>query len=122
MYKERINRSLQEFIAHWNYHSLGTENNLSPLQLWSQGVLQQSSSCSPAVNSILTDDNTIDVDDMLSFAENDEATVVVPETLLGLSDEDIHLLRAALSRYGNDGISSYLQTVNTICQLLSINC
>ena len=33
--------------------------NLSPLQLWSQGVLQQSSSCSPAVHGILTDDNTI---------------------------------------------------------------
>ena len=122
VYKERINRSLQEFIAHWNHHSLSTENNLSPLQLWSQGVLQQSSSCSPAVHGILTDDNAIDVDDMLSFAENDEATVVVPETLLGLSDEDIHLLRATLSRYGNDGISAYLQTVNTICQLLNINC
>ena len=63
-----------------------------------------------------------DVDDMLSFAKNDEATVVVPETLLGLSDEDIHLLRATRSRYGNDGISAYLQTVNTICQLLNINC
>ena len=122
VYKERINRSLQEFIAHWNHHSLSTENNLSPLQLWSQDVLQQSSSCSPAVHGILTDDNAIDVDDMLSFAENDEAAVVVPETLLGLSDEDIHLLRATLSRYGNDGISAYLQTVNTICQLLNINC
>ena len=76
----------------------------------------------PAVHGILTDDNTIDVDDMLSFAENDEATVVVPETLLGLSDEDIHLLGAALSRYGNDSISAYLQTVNTICQVLNINC
>ncbi|XP_044171565.1 uncharacterized protein LOC122955897 [Acropora millepora] len=122
VYKERINRSLQEFSAHWNNQSLSTENNLSPLQLWSQGVLQQSSSCSPAVHGILTDDNTIDVDDMLSFAENDEATVVVPETLLGLSDEDIHLLQAALSRYGNDSMSAYLQTVNTICQVLNINC
>ena len=80
VYKERINKSLQEFIALWNHHSLSTENNLSPLQLWSQGVLQQSSSCSPAVHGILT----IDGDDMLSFAENDEASVVVPETLLGL--------------------------------------
>ena len=61
------------------------------------------------------------VDDM-SFAENDEATVVVPETLLGLSDGDIDLLLATLSRYGNDGISTYLQTLNTLCQLLNINC
>ena len=34
VHKERINRSLQEFIAHWNHRSLSTENNLSPLQLW----------------------------------------------------------------------------------------
>ena len=34
-YKERINRSVQEFIAHWNHHSPSTENNLSTLQLWS---------------------------------------------------------------------------------------
>lgn len=84
VFKERINRSLQEFIAHWNHHSLSTANNLSPLQLWTQGALEQSLSCSSAVHGILTDGNTIDVDDMLSFAENDEATVVVPETLMGL--------------------------------------
>ena len=59
---------------------------------------------------------------MLSSAENDEATVVVPETLLGLSDEDIHIFQATLSRCEDDSISGYLETVNTICQLLNINC
>ena len=83
--------------------------------------LKQSLSCSQAVHGILTDGNTIDVDDMLSSAENDEATVVVPETLLGLSDEDIDILQATLFRYGDDSISGYLQTVNTICQLFNIN-
>ena len=81
VYKERINRSLEEFVAHWTHHSLSTENNLSPLQLCCQGVLQQSLSCSPAVHGVLTDDNTIDVDDMLSSAENDEATVALPENV-----------------------------------------
>ena len=119
---ERINRSLQEFIAHWNHRSLSTENNLSPFQLWSQGVLHQSLSCCSTVHGILTDDNAIDFGDVFSSAENYEATVVVPETLLSLSDEDIHLLQATLSRDGDDSISGYLQTVNTICQLLKINC
>ena len=32
------------------------------------------------------------------------------------------VLRATLSRYGSDSIRAYLQTVNTICQLLNINC
>lgn len=33
----RINRSLQEFVAMWNNHPLGTECNMSPLQLWMTG-------------------------------------------------------------------------------------
>ena len=121
VYKERISRSLQEFNAHWNHDSLSTENSLSPLQLWSQGVLQQSLSRSTAVHGILTDDNTIDVG-VMSSAENVEATVVVAETLLGLSDEDIHILQATHSRFGDESISGCLQTVNISCQLLKINC
>ncbi|KAK6188382.1 hypothetical protein SNE40_004563 [Patella caerulea] len=40
VYQNNINRSLEEFTDHWNHHSLSTENNLSPLQLWTQGVLE----------------------------------------------------------------------------------
>ena len=49
-------------------------------------------------------------------------TLALIETLLGLSDEDIDILQAALFRYGDNSISGYLQTVNTICQLFNINC
>ena len=33
----RINCSLQQFIAMWNSHPLGTEHNMSPTQLWMTG-------------------------------------------------------------------------------------
>ena len=33
----RINESLQQFMTMWNHHPLGTESNLSPLQLWMTG-------------------------------------------------------------------------------------
>lgn len=33
----RINDSLHQFISMWNHHPLGTEFNLSPLQLWMTG-------------------------------------------------------------------------------------
>lgn len=33
----RINKSLQAFIQMWNNHPLGTEHNMSPVQLWMTG-------------------------------------------------------------------------------------
>ena len=33
----RINSSLREFVSMWNNHPLGTEHNMSPLQLWRTG-------------------------------------------------------------------------------------
>ena len=43
VYQTRINRFLQEFVDHWNHHILISENNSSPLQLWTHGVLQHAS-------------------------------------------------------------------------------
>ena len=39
VYISRINCSLSSFREAWNYHSLTTEGNLSPRQLWSAGML-----------------------------------------------------------------------------------
>ena len=33
----RLNQSLSEFIHMWNNHPLGTERNMSPIQLWMTG-------------------------------------------------------------------------------------
>ena len=33
----RINDSLQCFMSMWNHHPLGTQSNMSPLQLWTTG-------------------------------------------------------------------------------------
>ena len=33
----RINDSLQQFVSMWNHHPLGTESNLSLVQLWMTG-------------------------------------------------------------------------------------
>lgn len=39
VYKPVINNRLASFKAAWNVHSLRTENNLSPRQLWLEGLL-----------------------------------------------------------------------------------
>ena len=40
VYIPRINRALTEFVSQWNNHPISTENNLSPLQMYAQGTLQ----------------------------------------------------------------------------------
>lgn len=42
MFQNEINKSLNEFVHQWNQHSLSTEHNSSPLQLWTVGLLRKS--------------------------------------------------------------------------------
>ena len=39
--RPRINAVLKEFTESWNNHSVSTENNLTPNQLYVRGFLQQ---------------------------------------------------------------------------------
>ena len=41
VYLPRINSALQSFIESWNNHSISTEHNLTPNQLFIRGALQQ---------------------------------------------------------------------------------
>lgn len=38
IYLYRINLALQQFSESWNNHSMSTERNLSPIQLWISGL------------------------------------------------------------------------------------
>ena len=38
----RINNQLSQFVSAWNMHPLRTEGGLSPLQLWTRGLLSSS--------------------------------------------------------------------------------
>ena len=39
IFTPRINKALQSFVAAWNHHPMRTERNWSPLQMWTNGVL-----------------------------------------------------------------------------------
>ena len=41
VFMQRINNALQMFVNAWNCHSLSSERNLSPIQLWIIGVSRQ---------------------------------------------------------------------------------
>ncbi len=40
VYLDRINANLQRFLQAWNNHPLSSERNLSPNQLWTIGLLR----------------------------------------------------------------------------------
>ena len=40
VYSDRINKHIAEWTDAWNRHPISTEQNLSPLQLWTAGLIQ----------------------------------------------------------------------------------
>ena len=50
IYLPRINRSMEEFRSGWNHHSICTEHNATPLQLFSAGALRLQNSGAVAVD------------------------------------------------------------------------
>ena len=43
VYLDRINSSLKKFVDAWNNHPLSSEGNLTPLQLWTAGLIRNES-------------------------------------------------------------------------------
>ncbi|XP_062849133.1 uncharacterized protein LOC134311422 isoform X2 [Trichomycterus rosablanca] len=81
----RIQDDLDAFRAGWNDHSLRTEHNLTPNQLWEIGLIQ-----SP-------DDHPDSVEDFnylpLEDTDMDQTGIQVPELVCPLPNEHIEMLR-----------------------------
>ena len=94
----RLNRDLEVFRNQWNNHPLRTEHNLTPIQLYIQGIRTASQSnfmFMPGTRT--TEENIIShagnddfIDDEL---ENNESTVTIPQTTSPLSDTLMSQLR-----------------------------
>ena len=41
VYTPRINNAIESFCASWNHHPLRTEQNWSPVQIWTNGMADQ---------------------------------------------------------------------------------
>ena len=53
VYIQRINRELQHFTGQWNSHPVSGEHQLSPLQIFTSGILENIHSGYPGVDSFL---------------------------------------------------------------------
>ncbi|XP_077057346.1 uncharacterized protein LOC143710231 [Siphateles boraxobius] len=52
----QIQARLQHFKEAWNHHALRTENNKTPTQIWTEGMLSMIGTDSTAINNVFEDD------------------------------------------------------------------
>lgn len=105
----RIQRSCDQFVSQWNYHSLRTEGAMSPLALWNSGMIIEP-------NLVL---NASDIEeygiDFVGEYETDTQAITVPESTFRVSVADtdnLQTLLDPLSDDGNYGIQHYLFVFN----------
>lgn len=117
----RINSSLLEFQAAWNQHALSSENNLSPLQLYTayaQGSELFDEVVSP--NDSYGQD-TDDTDHSSSNEDSSESGVVIPLTHIPLSSSSLQHLRNTINpneECSDSGKQLYINTVQLIYALM----
>ena len=106
VYIPRINRSLQEFVVQWNNHPVSTENNLSPLQMYTTGTLQNMHSGYLGVDSILSEV------DMSAYGfdpegpiplDDEDYQISVPPININLTEENLRYLSGNCNPLADDG-------------------
>ncbi|KAK6484067.1 hypothetical protein HHUSO_G13739, partial [Huso huso] len=117
----RINQPLNEFINQWNNHSLSSEHNMSPLQLWTLGMLQhpENTACEEVFQPHY-ENYGVDLHGPTSEnATMSESNDLDPSFDSHLLEQLQHLINP-LSDDGNHGIQHYLAVCN-ILENIDIN-
>ena len=120
-YLPRIGRALDIFREGWNHHSIRTESNLTPHQLYVQGTLSMHSSGLSALDFLDEVDDMYGVDgvDDVEASVRGPETVTVPESILIVSDVVLQELAQRvnpLSASDNYGIDIYQEAVDILIQ------
>ena len=113
-----INSTLKCFASSWNSHPLSTENNLSPLQLYTANS-GQSDLFSDESDCIDFDCYGVDVD--ILTPDDPRSKVVVPNTSIPLSSESIYALESAIDplKPCNDyGMQLYCECLAVVYSLM----
>jgi len=113
IYLPRINRSLEEFKAGWNHHSIRTEHNATPLQLFSAGALRLRNSGAVAVDFFDRVENNYGVEE--DGVVGNDGGVDIPENRIQLSGEQHSELQSRIDPLsdGDDfGVELYERTLD----------
>ena len=99
---------------------MSTERNLSPVQMWEIGMLENMHSGHTALNETEIEHFGLDPDGVLAV-EDQDYQIQVSSPVINLSDEQIAQLPDPLFNDENSGKYLYLQCVETINMFLATN-
>lgn len=115
-YIPRINRTLEQFRQGWNQHGISHSNNMSPLQLYVQGVakLQSKNKLAEDFYETVSDNYGIDYRGP-SLLESDQS-IVVPRVDIQLTDAGLEELQQVnVHQHSDDlGCDIFLNVLNII--------
>ena len=101
LYQPKINDSLKSFMDGWNNHALTTEHNMTPMQLFTSGVLMND-----------VDLTGIPDSENLGSGILEAPSVAIPDTVNLLTTQQLVDLRLSISRQSDSGsnynIDSYM--------------
>lgn len=119
IYIPRIQNSLNEFVMQMNSRPVSSERNLSPLQMWQQGMLENMNSDHTALSDTEIEEYGVDPDSLISI-EDDDYQVNVTTADLTLSEEQRESLPDPFLNDQNQGKISFLQCISTVENFLSM--
>ena len=110
-------------MKQWQHHPLSSENNFSPLQLFTKGVLENLNSHYSGIDCFLGEEELqvygVDYDSQMNVEDTDYQ-VTVPRIGIALTDEQINFIKQNINLTNVDnGIPAYLHCVQLIDQMLS---
>ena len=92
-----INEAIKLFVDDWNNHTLSTQSNYSPRQLWFLGMVEDANSPSCAVQDILSGHNEIEsfgVDEEEGYIiDEEDQRVIVPSSPHELNEEHYDIIQ-----------------------------
>ena len=114
----RINRSLRKFQDAWNHHSLRTEGNSTPYQLFTSGILALHNAGMIALDFLEDVNDRYGIDSgHLTVDHDEDENVTVPPINIQLTQQQITSLQQTINPLAtseNYGIKIYQQALNCL--------
>ena len=110
----RINKCINEFKESWNNHALSSEGNMSPYQLYTEGLLYAGPECHGQTHGAMTDVDVNVTTEHISVPR----IKFVPCTHLLQQIQTIHPLQPCL----DNGITLFYSIIRSVGQHLDMHC
>ena len=116
VYIPKINRSLEEFVMQMNNRPVSTEHNMSPLQMWEQGMLQNRNLQDSSLSESETELYGVDPESVIQITDDDYQINITPPHF-DISDDQYALLPDPMTEDLN-GREIYLNCVEMLSSFL----